>query len=104
MTTDTEDIVAKCPHCGSIDLREVSKVIGTNGIRSWTIDENGRPVPEYDDQGMDVDYDSTEVNDPLNPYQCSECGSDLTEEDIEAAIEKARNNPTNEEDEDELDV
>lgn len=77
---------AACPHCGSTNLRQIDKMLCAIGIAGWTI-ESGRPVPHWDDQGSDIFYDTSEVNDPALPFDCADCGAELSEADIVPTFE-----------------
>lgn len=67
-----------CPRCGSDNIRSIDRVLVTNSITGWDVDEVNRVFAPSDYAGGEVCWDSSEFVE----YDCGNCGHVLVEADL----------------------
>jgi hypothetical protein len=56
-------------------------MIVTNRVLAWQRNARGE-LEGVSYEGGEIHYGTCEVNDPLNPYDCGDCGAELAESEL----------------------
>lgn len=74
-----------CPQCGSLRLRTVDRITVAQEIVDWYIDDDGQPRPNNFGDETNF-YECSEPADPAHPYDCEDCGAEISDEDLLATL------------------
>lgn len=71
-------ITAKCPHCGSDEVREICRVTNAQKVIEWMTTEHGLVPADYGN--IETYYDTAE----RIYFDCEDCGDEFAQPDFYA--------------------